>query len=53
MPDPAADPIASEDSAYVTIVAEFEGYRRAGAGLFGAAVLTWAKHLLAGTSGES
>lgn len=50
---PPADPVTSEDHGYATIVSEFEAYRRAGAGLYGAAVLTWAKHLIAGASGET
>ena len=52
-PEAPADPVTSEDHGYATSVSEFEAYRRAGAGLYGAAVLTWAKHLLAGASGES
>lgn len=54
MPDAApADPVASEDSAYARLAAELKGYRRNGAGLFEAASLTWAHHLLIAACGEA
>jgi hypothetical protein len=45
MPEPAADPMASEDEFYAAIVSEYRGLRRAGAGVIEAASLA-AAHLV-------
>jgi hypothetical protein len=40
-----ADPVASEDSLYVAVVSEYQGLRRAGAGIIAAAAIS-AAHLM-------
>jgi hypothetical protein len=42
IPDAPPDPVASEDGLYVAIVDEYQGLRRAGAGIFAAAAITGA-----------
>lgn len=51
-PEAPADPVAAEDTLYVTVVSEFRGIRRAGAGLVEAAVLTMAHLTIVNAAGE-
>jgi hypothetical protein len=52
-PEPAADPIADEDSLYVAVVSEYQGLRRAGAGIIAAAAISAAHLTFAEKAGQA
>ena len=51
-PEAPADPVTAEDGLYVTVVSEYRGLRRAGAGLIEAAVLTMAHLTIVNAANE-
>lgn len=51
-PGAPADAVSAEDTLYLSVVSEFRGIRRAGAGLVEAAVLTMAHLTIVNAAGE-